>query len=118
LTRAVVVILVVVLVLGGLFFLLRPDTPSGAPKNRTFDVSIKGGEMSPDEISVHKDDTVTLRVNTDKPLELHVHGYDVEREVEPGQEAKLHFKADLTGRFEVEDHESEKELGTLQVRPR
>jgi hypothetical protein len=118
LTRAAIVVLVVVLVLGGLFFLLRPDAQDGGPQNRTFDVSIEGGEMRPGEISVHKDDTVTLRVNTDEPTELHLHGYDVERKVEPGQEAKLQFKADLTGRYEIEDHESEKELGVLQVRPR
>jgi hypothetical protein len=118
LTRAAIVVLVVVLVLGGLFFLLRPGTPYSAPENRTFDVSIEGGGMRPAEISVDEGDTVTLRVSSDKPMELHIHGYDVEREVEPGQEAKLHFKADLTGRFEIEDHESEKELGVLQVRPR
>ena len=117
-TRVAIVVLVVVLVLGGLFFLLRPDAQEGGPQNRTFDVSIKGGEMKPDEISVHKDDTVTLRVNTDEPTELHLHGYDVEQEVEPGQEAELRFEADLTGRFEIEDHDSERELGVLQVRPR
>jgi Cupredoxin-like domain len=118
LTRAAIVVLVVVLVLGGLFFLLRPDAQRGGPQNRTFDVSIKGGEMRPDEIPVYKDDTVTLRVDTDEPTELHLHGYDVEQEVEPGQESKLQFEADLTGRFEIENHETEKELGVLQVRPR
>ena len=51
-------------------------------------------------------------------MELHLHGYDVEQEVGPGQKANLRFRADLTGRFEIEDHESEKELGVLQVRPR
>jgi hypothetical protein len=112
------VVPVVVLVLGGLFFLLRPDNPSGAPQGRTFDVSIKGGEMNPDEISVDEGDKVTLRVSSDKPTELHIHGYDVEQEVEPGQEAELRFEADLTGRFEIEDHDSEKELGVLQVQPR
>ena len=117
-TRAAIVILVVVLVLGGLFFLLRPDTPEGGPQDRVFDVSIEDGEMSPEEISVNQGDTVTLRVSTDKPMEFHVHGYDVERAVEPGKTARLRFNADLTGRFEMEDHESEKELGTLQVRPR
>jgi hypothetical protein len=116
--RAVIVVLVAVLVLGGLFFLLRPDTSQGGEQDRAFDVSIKGGQMSPEEISVNQGDTVTLRVSTDKPTELHVHGYDVEQEVEPGQRAKLRFKADLTGRFEIEDHETEEELGVLQVRPR
>lgn len=116
--RAVVVVLVVLLVLGGLFFLLRPDTPESASRDRTFDVSIEGGEMSPAEISAREGDRVTLRVGSEEPVVLHLHGYDVEREVEPGQEAKLEFKADLTGRFEIEDHDSQKELGVLQVRPR
>ena len=117
-TRAAVIVLVVVLVLGGLFFLLRPDTPSGATQDRTFDLSVKGGEMSPSEISVNKGDTVTLQVSSDQPVELHIHGYDAEQAVEPGQKAELQFAAGLTGRFEIEDHETEKELGVLQVRPR
>ena len=117
-TRAAIVILVIALVLGGLFFLLRPDKPAGAPRDRTFDLAIKNGKMSPNEISVNQNDKVTLRVSSDKPMEFHLHGYDVEQEVGPGQKAKLRFEADLTGRFEMEDHESEKELGTLQVRPR
>jgi heme/copper-type cytochrome/quinol oxidase subunit 2 len=109
---------VIVLVLGGLFFLLRPDTPAAAPRDRTFDISIEGGEMSPDEISVNEGDRVTLRISSDKPMEFHMHGYDLEREIKPGQTTELHFEADLTGRFEIEDHESERELGVLQVRPR
>jgi Cupredoxin-like domain len=117
LTRVAIVVPVVVLIVGGLFFLLRPDNHSDAPQDRTFDVSVKGGKMSPDEISVDEGDTVTLHVSTDNSMELHVHGYDMEQEVEPGQESTLRFKADLTGRFEIEDHESERALGVLQVRP-
>jgi heme/copper-type cytochrome/quinol oxidase subunit 2 len=109
---------VIVLILGGLFFLLRPDTPAAGPRERTFDVSIEGGAMSPSEISVKEGDRVTFLISSDKPMELHVHGYDVEQEVEPEQTARLRFEADLTGRFEIEDHESERELGVLQVRPR
>jgi Cupredoxin-like domain len=118
LARSLILMAVIVLILGGLFFLLRPDTPEGTPRDRTFDVSIEDGEMSPDEISADKGDTVTLRVSSDRQMELHIHGYDVEQEVEPGQESRLRFEADLTGRFEIEDHESESELGVLQVRPR
>lgn len=116
--RAAIVVLVVVLVLGGLFFPLRPDTPDGGPRDRRFDVFIEDGGMSPGEISVNRGDTVTLRVGADEPTVIHVHGYDVEQEVEPGMAAEIGFEADLTGRFEIEDHETEKELGVLQVRPR
>ena len=116
--RSLILIALIVLILGGLFFLLRPDTPAAGPRERTFDLSIKGGEMSPSDISVREGDPVTFRIKSDKPMEFHMHSYDLEREVEPGQPTKLHFKADLTGRFEIEDHESERELGVLQVRPR
>ena len=115
--RSIILIVVIVLILGGLFFLLRPDTPSGVPRDRTIAVSIEDGEMRPVEISVNQDDSVTLRLSSDRPMEIHLHGYDVEQEVEPGQKASLRFRADLTGRFEIEDHESERELGVLQVRP-
>jgi hypothetical protein len=118
LARNLILIAVVVLVLGGLFFVLRPDSPSGGPRERKFDVSIEDGEMTPAEISVNQGDSVTLRISSDEPMEFHLHGYDVEQEVEPGQKASVQFRADLTGRFEIEDHESEKELGVLQVRPR
>jgi heme/copper-type cytochrome/quinol oxidase subunit 2 len=74
--------------------------------------------MSPAELSVNEGDRVTLRVSSEERMELHLHGYNVELEVEPGQEAELRFEADLTGRFEIEDHDSERELGVLQVRPR
>ena len=116
--RSLILIAVIVLILGGLFFVLRPESPSGVPQDRTFDVSIEGGEMSPAEISVIEGDSVTLRVRSDEPMELHLHGYNVEQDVEPGKNARLRFEADLTGRFEIEDHESERELGVLQVRPR
>jgi hypothetical protein len=118
LARSIILIAVNVVILSGLFFLLRPDTPSGVPRDRTIAVSIEGGKMSPAEVSVNEDDRVTLRVRSDRPMELHVHGYDVEAKVGPGQKASLRFRADLTGRFEIEDHESERELGVLQVRPR
>jgi hypothetical protein len=113
-----ILMVVIVLILGGLFFLLRPDAPSGVPRDRMIAVSIEGGQMRPAEISVDEDDSVTLLVSSDRPMEIHLHGYDVEKEVGPGQKTRLRFEADLTGRFEIEDHESERELGVLQVRPR
>jgi hypothetical protein len=57
-------------------------------------------------------------VTSDEQMEIHLHGYDIEREVAPGGPATLSFEADLTGRFEIEDHESEEVLGVLIVQPR
>jgi heme/copper-type cytochrome/quinol oxidase subunit 2 len=125
--RTVVVIVLVILGLGGLFLALRPDTtssgdpaetPADEPQERIYDVAIEGGVMSPDEISVEEGDFVTLRFTSESPVEVHIHGYDLEEEVSPGEEAELSFEADATGQFEIEDHETEAQLGTLLVQPR
>ena len=74
--------------------------------------------MSPEEVSVHEGDGVTMSITSDSSTEIHVHGYDLEREVEPGEPTELTFGADLTSRFPMEDHETEAELGVLVVEPR
>jgi hypothetical protein len=116
--RTSALILVSVLVLGGLFLLLRPEAPDTAPGERSFDLRIGGNGMRPEEVSVREGDRVTMSIRSESRMELHIHGYDLEREVEPDEAARLSFEADLTGRFEIEDHETEEELGTLVVEPR
>jgi heme/copper-type cytochrome/quinol oxidase subunit 2 len=74
--------------------------------------------MSPEEISVREGDRVTMSINSERPVEIHIHGYDLEREVEPGKTTELSLEADLTGRFPMENHETEAELCVLVVKPR
>ena len=45
--------------------------------------------------------------------EVHLHGYDLQGEIAPGEPATFSVDADLTWRFEIEDHEPEKALGVL-----
>ena len=107
-----------VLVLGGLFLILRPDPPAATPAERFFDLEIRGDTMSPEEVSVREGDRVIMSIDSERPVEIHVRGYDLEREVEPGEAPELAFEADLTGRFPIENHETETELGVLVVEPR
>jgi len=53
---------------------------------------------------VHQGDTVVIRTQSDEPLSVHVHGYDVHGEVAPGSVASLSFVARWTGRFPVGAH--------------
>ena len=103
--------------MGALIFLLRPDNRDAGPQERTFEVSIADREMSPEEISVRVGDRVTISIELGEPIELHLHDYGVERGVGPGEPGRLSFEADLMGRFQIENHETEEELGELQVRP-
>jgi hypothetical protein len=119
-TRILIVAVLAVLGVGALFLALRPETTgsSDEPRERDFDVSIADGEMDPRVISAVEGDLVTLSVSAEEPVEVHVHGYDIEEEVGPGEPSSISFDADLTGRFDIEDHETEAVIGTLVVRPR
>jgi FtsP/CotA-like multicopper oxidase with cupredoxin domain len=127
-TRALILVPALLLVLVVLFFLLRPDSPApessaesataNGPREETFDLAIEEGTMTPAEISVEEGDRVNLRITSDRPVELHLHGYDLEEEIEPGEPAELSFDATISGRFEIEDHNADAVLGVLLVQPR
>ena len=123
-SRTLVVIVLVLIGLGVLFITLRPDSttsteqPTDEERERVYDVAIEDGAMNPAEISTEEGDQVTLLLTSDSLVEVHLHGYDLEEEVSPGEETVLSFEANLTGRFEIEDHETETELGALLVQPR
>jgi hypothetical protein len=88
-------------------------------------IQIRGGEVvgGPAEIHAKKGDTLVIVVSADAPDEVHLHGYDIEKEVAPGQAVRFQFKANLEGEFEIESHKAEDAgrnplLGTLIVEPR
>lgn len=116
--RTLALLLVAVLVLGGMFFALRPDTSAEGPRERTVEVEIQGDTIKPAEIPVGEGDNVTLRIKAARRLNLHLHGYDIEKEVKPGETTTLSFKADKTGRFEIEAEGTGTKLGALVVEPR
>jgi hypothetical protein len=57
-----------------------------------------------DTVKVQQGDDVELRWSSDKPMELHLHGYDIEVKVSPQASAVMSFKANIPGRFPVEPH--------------
>ena len=122
--RNVVAMLVTIILLVVLFLLLRPgaSTPESSDAKKTQEepaaLAINGNNMSPAKVSVTEGDQVNLQITSDHPIEFHLHGYDLEEEVEPGEPGELSFEATTTGRFAIEDHETETELGTLLVQPR
>ena len=49
-------------------------------------------------------------MTSNKPSEVHLHGYDIEKEVQPGKTTTIRFKADIEGVFALEDHDSDARL--------
>jgi hypothetical protein len=77
-------------------------TPAAGPTKITFRNGAPVGGVR--KIEVAKGDSIRLDVTPDVPAEVHVHGYEVTKEVEAGQTAKLDFPATAEGVFEVEVH--------------
>ena len=61
------------------------------------------GEVTgPGEVEVSRGSRVEIEVEADVSDEVHVHGYDLRADVTPERRAKIGFRADATGVFEVE----------------
>ena len=59
----------------------------------------------PDKIIPFKQgEKVTISITADEPLEIFLHGYDVEVRVKPGETSTLQFAADVLGRFPLMIH--------------
>ena len=75
----------------------------------TFNLRIENGKLPVNMrlIRVKQGDVVKLRWSSDRSMALHLHGYDIERKVEPGVVAEMTFTARATGRFPVQEHQSQ-----------
>jgi FtsP/CotA-like multicopper oxidase with cupredoxin domain len=84
----------------------QPEEPAEPPVAR---INVKGGVIAGDvkSIEVAKGDTVRIVVSSDVEDEIHLHGYDIEKEAAPGTPARFEFKADVEGAFELESHVAE-----------
>ena len=107
-------------------------TAAGAAdsSDKTFDVTIARGAIPAAQrvMRVTKDDTVRLRLMSDAPGDIHLHGYRLAAKLVPGVPGEIVFKAYATGRYRLEWHpagETSKSgshhgppPATLEVRPR
>ena len=67
--------------------------------------------------SVAKGERVVLAVTSDVADEVHLHGYDVSRDIAAGGTVRLPFTAKLPGRFEVELEERGVQIAEITVTP-
>jgi FtsP/CotA-like multicopper oxidase with cupredoxin domain len=89
-------------------------TPTSTPKLKP--PLLQAGSVK--KLEYTEGETVTFRVRSDTPEEVHVHGYDIKQELEPGKTETVSFKADITGIFEIELEQSAQQLAELRVDPK
>ena len=64
-----------------------------------------------------KDTSVLLIVRADVTDHVHVHGYDLMSDISPGHPVRMQFRARLTGRFEIELEDAQRQIAQLTVVP-
>jgi FtsP/CotA-like multicopper oxidase with cupredoxin domain len=68
-------------------------------------------------LTYNQGETVRFRVRSDKAEEVHIHGYDIKKELEPNQTETVSFKATINGIFEIEFEGSATQIAELKVEP-
>ncbi len=92
------------------------ETETPTPKPTVDPGPVLTGEQVED-IRVDKGETVRFRVRAPEDEEVHVHGYDISRDVAGGKTERISFKATIDGIFEIEFEHSGTEIASLRVDP-
>lgn len=69
------------------------------------------------KIAVKQGDPVAFTIQSDTADEVHVHGFDLKKDVSAGGRVSFAFKATITGVFDVELEGSGTQLASLTVNP-
>jgi FtsP/CotA-like multicopper oxidase with cupredoxin domain len=126
--RIALVVLVAVVAVG-LFVIVRPGgednskkTASGGKEKAPVAerIVIRGGKPvgGIHRISATKGDRIRLTVtSSDTKSEVHVHGYNILKDMAPGKPVTFDFPAKIEGVFEVELEDTKTQIAKLSVRP-
>ena len=93
-------------------------TPSSTSSATTIEITVEGGEVvgGDQRHDVELGADVVLVVTADVSDEVHVHGYDLKADVDPGTPAEIAFTADVAGIYVVELEERHLKIAELAVR--
>ena len=67
------------------------------------------------ELEATQGETVRFRARSATDDHVHVHGYDIMKDAPAGETITMSFKATITGIFEIEFEDAQKEIGKLTV---
>jgi hypothetical protein len=90
-------------------------TPTPTPKPKPKPPLLQAG--SERTLNFDQGDTVRFRVRHGEAEEVHIHGYDISKDLAANQTANVSFEASIPGIFEIELEHSGTPLGRLKVEP-
>jgi hypothetical protein len=93
------------------------ETQPSAPAIRTIRVVNGQPQGGVTRLKYTKGDRIRFKVQSDVADEIHVHGYDLKKDVTAGGSASFSFTASIEGRFEIELEEAGTQIAELEVEP-
>jgi hypothetical protein len=106
---AIIVVAYVLISSGG-----SDDKSGGSTTVRVVDAKPDGGIK---KLAFKKGDQVQFKVVSDTADEIHVHGYDLMKDVPKGGSVSFSFKGSIEGRFVVELEDHKQQIAELDVTP-
>jgi hypothetical protein len=91
------------------------ETPTPTPTPKPEVPLVVPGKVT--KLRFKEGDTVRFRVRSDVADHVHVHGYDLMKDVEPGRTITFSFPASITGIFEIELEDRGEQIAQLRVDP-
>ena len=106
---AIIVVAFVLINSGG-----SDDKSGGSTTVNVVDAKPEGGIK---KLSFKKGDQVQFKVVSDTADEIHVHGYDLMKDVPKGGSVSFSFPGSIEGRFVVELEDHKQQIAELDVTP-
>jgi hypothetical protein len=96
-----------------------PTQPEQPPSPPVANIRVRDGKPvgGVQRLEFEKGETAEFFVKSDVADHVHVHGYDLMKDVTPGKPVKFEFKANIDGQFEIELEDRALEIATLRVNP-
>lgn len=93
------------------------EAPPAEPAIETIVVRDGAPVGGPAELEYDAGEQIQFRVRSNVADELHIHGYDMTKEIPAGGTVTVSFPADLEGIYEAELHGSGELIAELRVNP-
>lgn len=96
-----------------------PQPPPGPPPPANVRITVRNGLPvgGVSRVTVSRGRRVVLNVTSDVADHVHLHGYDVMRDVGPGQPARLAFRATIVGTVEAELEDRGVQIASITAKP-
>lgn len=93
--------------------------PEAEPAPEVATITIEAGKPvgGVKEIELKKGEVLNFRVKSDEEHEVHLHGYDLEKEVAAGGQVSFKLKASLDGIYEVELEDLKVPIAEVRINP-